>query len=486
VFRSLWARVAAVSVCVRYTGACIVAAALCGCGGGGTVTRVAGAQVAEGRFIDEDAYAAVLRGAIAEAGGRYAEAVLAYEAAGRADEADPLVLRRLGASRCAADPSDARADRAFARADELTGAAASTALERAWCAGRRGQAEQRRQWLTQARALGADAAETGLDDSMDAAAAVAASMESGARNDALWAVFDWALARHRADVALYAALGAAQGPVAPQVRGEAAVVAFEDRGDPGLAARLAMALAKRKEPLGAHTRRLVFDETARGEPAAADVLPLLARLHMDEPTAAARAMLLGSHRLAQDMLARRLEAEPTLGPACGVALAQGMAPAAACDGGRGIWSAEAWLVTARALLSLGGVQAADAFARGIAPPSIDERDPLVLGAAVELALRGVSVRLPPGGLLRLSLLRDDGLAPPSDTGMTPSHARLFHACRGEGDSLGAEATREPVLHAAALCLAVARRQNADPWLLTPSPHALVRAMQKKYNATVGR
>ena len=311
-------------------------------------------------------------------------------------------------------------------------------------------------------------------------------MESSTPDAALWSVFSWAMEKDRADLAFYAAMTALRGPVSPGARGDQAVGLLADHAESALATEVALGLFRRHAPMGPEGRRRVLDALLlRGDGPQA-IHDALARLHLDEATAAARALLLGQDAVARELVARRLSAEPSLGAACGVALALGLTVSKECDGTRGVWSAEAWLVTVRALLEGGGLSAAQAFSAGIAQPPIDERDPLLLGIAVRLVEQGVHIKLPPGGLLTLSLLRRETVREPRAAGLSPVYARLWLACRGEGAPPGADATREPVLHAAALCLALARKESAPAALLVPSPHALVRVMQRQYNDARGQ
>ncbi len=92
------------------------ALALAGCAATPAVDRMYGGRVVAGRYVGPEAYAAFLRGAIAEAAGDAGAALVAYEEAARLDREGPEVWARIAAVRCAADPRDARADDAFARA----------------------------------------------------------------------------------------------------------------------------------------------------------------------------------------------------------------------------------------------------------------------------------------------------------------------------------------------------------------------------------
>jgi tetratricopeptide (TPR) repeat protein len=78
--------------------------------------RVVDGREIEGRYIGEDAYAAYLRAADAEAHGDRVAALQYYEAAASSDTDSPEVWTRIGAVRCAASTEDPRAQRAFERA----------------------------------------------------------------------------------------------------------------------------------------------------------------------------------------------------------------------------------------------------------------------------------------------------------------------------------------------------------------------------------
>ncbi|MEO7111834.1 MAG: hypothetical protein ABI183_15435, partial [Polyangiaceae bacterium] len=89
--------------------ACTSALLVAGCGSTYTVTRVVDGRVEEGRFIEPNAYAAYLRGAIAQAHGDYGAALSEYQVASRIDPADPEIWTRIGEVRCTANPQDLQA-----------------------------------------------------------------------------------------------------------------------------------------------------------------------------------------------------------------------------------------------------------------------------------------------------------------------------------------------------------------------------------------
>ncbi len=111
-----------------------------GCGSSYRVTRVVDGRVVLGNFVAPEAYAAFLRGAIAEDAGDLAGAARAYEEAAGFDPDDPEVFTRLGAVLCRAKPGDPAAERALSRATTLDPEYAPAWEARATCAGHGGEA----------------------------------------------------------------------------------------------------------------------------------------------------------------------------------------------------------------------------------------------------------------------------------------------------------------------------------------------------------
>jgi tetratricopeptide (TPR) repeat protein len=113
------------------------------------VTRVADGRRIEGRYIDDEAYAAYVNGVVLETQGRLDAARVAYERALLYDDKSPELWTRLGALRCrrppangsAATPAPVRGDpwEAFARAAEIDPTYEETYTERSRCHLARGE-----------------------------------------------------------------------------------------------------------------------------------------------------------------------------------------------------------------------------------------------------------------------------------------------------------------------------------------------------------
>ena len=86
--------------------AAILAISLAGCGRGPDVMRVVNGRLVGGAFVEPEAYASFLRGAIADARGDSAEALAAYTDAAQRDSDDPEIWTRIGDVRCRANPAD--------------------------------------------------------------------------------------------------------------------------------------------------------------------------------------------------------------------------------------------------------------------------------------------------------------------------------------------------------------------------------------------
>ena len=73
-------------------------------------------RVYEGRFIEPDAYASYIRGAIAEGRGEYRTALAEYENAAKLDDEDPEIWTCIADVRCKMNPKDIEAQYAVTRA----------------------------------------------------------------------------------------------------------------------------------------------------------------------------------------------------------------------------------------------------------------------------------------------------------------------------------------------------------------------------------
>src|SRR6266542_636697 len=130
---------------VRFLVTCLSLAVASGCASSGSVTRVTAGHRVEGRFVEDEAYAAYLRGVVFETEGQLDAAISAYTEATRHDPDSAELWTRIGALRCAtvarseepgADPWDA-----FRRALKLDPQYEEAWTERARCFLRRGHLE---------------------------------------------------------------------------------------------------------------------------------------------------------------------------------------------------------------------------------------------------------------------------------------------------------------------------------------------------------
>lgn len=186
------------------------ALAIGGCVPASRVERAYDGHVVEGAFVSPAAYAAFLRGVLAEAGGRVAEALEAYHEAARRAPASPEVWTRIGELRCRVSPRDPDASRSLSRALSLDPDYAPAWSASAACAAAGGDVAAARTSAERAAALDprADGAQVMLARASGAAtpearARLVALSASAADPDAAWtALAAWA--RGTGDVALWA------------------------------------------------------------------------------------------------------------------------------------------------------------------------------------------------------------------------------------------------------------------------------------------
>lgn len=304
-----------------------------GCGGGYTVTRVVDGRAQEGRFIEPDAYAAYLRGALAEAHGEYRTALAEYENAAKLDDEDPEIWTRIADVRCKIDPKDLEAQYAVTRAllrDEEYGPAW---VVRASCEIARGvdrvHVEQ-----AAARAVEVDPRSTKaqvllarVEDGRAPVDArrrlVALTIAQGNDADAWMALGSWA--EGEGDATLEATAFSRAAGLTPTRWKIVADAAARLAGNGALreARELSAALADAehrlrradaREPFAIDqaplVARMAVDEAlARGDADVAERRASLGRIDVDE--LAARATLLGKESLGRDLLAPVTKAEPT-------------------------------------------------------------------------------------------------------------------------------------------------------------------------------
>jgi tetratricopeptide (TPR) repeat protein len=299
----------------------LCAAALVGCVAPSGVERVYDGNLVVGRFVSAEAYAAFLRGALAEADGQTEQAMDAYEESLARQPWSPEVWSRVGDLRCRASPSDPRADDAFERALRLDTSYAPAWTARAACAQSRGDVSHARFYAQQAAGLdpSADDAQvllarigTPLDPSsrlrLIALTATArdpvvawealSHWAEGAGDVALWAQALRELA-HRVPARRRSIAGAAEALAGAGALGDARLVA----------ASVVDAIDEPFSEGHALAARLAIDEAiARHDGAAVRARATRTRISLEE--AAGRALLTGDSRLARELALEVSRADP--------------------------------------------------------------------------------------------------------------------------------------------------------------------------------
>jgi hypothetical protein len=307
-----------------------IGAAIAGCALSPAVTRDYGGRIVQGRYIEPEAYAAFLRGAIAEASGQTSDALAAYGAAARLDSASVEIWTRIAAVRCAASPSDALADDALARAFAIDPRFGPAWAVKATCALGRGDAAGARDAAAKAAALDPeqDAANVLLADTATAERASEArsalvALTATAEDPVLaWsALARWASSH--GDVALAAFAYERLVKMAPSYRGATAEAAerLALAGRTSEARRVAAAAVDASEapfPAAAHplAARLAVDD-AIAQKDAPLVRRRAIRVQLSIEEAAARALLAGDASLARAIGSKEASAD---GDARGVRL----------------------------------------------------------------------------------------------------------------------------------------------------------------------
>jgi hypothetical protein len=406
----------------------VAAALVSACAHEPSVARAYAGRVVDGRFIEPQAYAAFLRGAIANASGDTKGALEAFDEAASIDSKSAEIWTCIADARCRANSSDAQSDTDFARALALDATYARAWAGKARCALARGD-------TTGARAAAERATE--LDPTADGSnvilAGTAPSPGDAVTRDALvalsltardqlvaWdALAIWA--HTNGDVALWGRALTEIARIAPVRRDDVARAAEElaGAGEIWQARAVAAAAANGDEqPLGSGhplAARLALDEAiARGDLSAVSERATRVRLPLDE--AAGRALLAGNRSLALGLAAKVARAEPTALGARLVAAASGGGDLLGVANEARVGGAEA---SAAAFVAFGiALERATSPARarialaGLAHRAILAGDDGVVRPAVELAARGaLSIdALSPDGVVELAALRGDGLA----------------------------------------------------------------------------
>jgi len=439
--------------------AAAAAATAIGCAADGKVARVVDGRVIEGAYVQPEAYAAFLRGAIAEEQGDLTAALAAYQEASGIDPADPEVWTRIAAVRCRRSPKDAEIRWSLARALVLDADYAPAWEVRARCELARGEDRV----TVERDAL--RAADTAPDDvpaqvllarvegtrprssSAGRERLLALTLTHG-RSGAAWdALGAWS--RGHGEARLAAEAYAEVARLAPMRRGDVAAIALELAGEGELDA--ARALAGALVDAGRSSGR------SNGVQAAPAADPLIARLaidfavvlgdrarvasrataaHLGIDVAAGRALLLGEPAMAKDLVEARVRADPgdvgarlVLASAAhalgdGAALGRALDGVGAVDAGLDPAVVLPFVATLARATSPGDARrVAEAAARPIL-----RGDAVAVEAAIDLVARGVlaDAVLPPDGRVELAA-RSGAAIPPALDGLDARHRLLVLA-----------------------------------------------------------
>jgi hypothetical protein len=400
-------------------------ALVAGCGAEPRVTRVYDGKIVEGRYVSPEAYAAFLRGALAEESGDLKGALSAYLIAADADEDDPEIMARIGEVRCKLDTRDADADRAFSAALKRDPTYASALAAKARCSLARGKTEEAADFARRAGAqdpknVSIDAlivrAEAPRSDPAARERAIALTLQHGDSAAAWDALIVWGRTRRDAELVARGFEGLVHAAPARSIEAERGAVALLDGGALALARRVSSTVADAPRELGVlgphdpTVARLAVDEAlARGDRKTA--LARATRGHVALAEVAARALLLDQREIAGSIASTLAKADPTSSGAVMVRAA--LEGAGSTEKRRNEAFAHVTdqppeicaLVFADRLAAAAGADVAKAWLAKITRTPMAARDPLAGPLAVDLAARGV---LPVADLpadLRASLQR---------------------------------------------------------------------------------
>lgn len=458
--------------------------ALAGCATPSKVARVYDGRVVEGPYVPPEAYAAYLRGVLAEEAGDFRSALAAYEEAIQADDEDPEPFTRIGDMRCRLDPKSRAADEAFAQAQSIDRTYEPLHVARARCAAARGQEARALAWTESVRPADRQGPELEAlylslaGKRAERSRAIALTVAAGEHVVAWEALIAWGKTHDEPELVARGLEGLLH--VAPMRSNEVEAGALEllGQGERGLAQRLAAAVADAPEDLGvrnvhdAMVARLAIDEALiRGDLARAERRAV--RGHVSRAEVAGRALLLERAEEARALAAQVVEADPTDRGAAMVDAA--IAPSdARLRGAHAKGSAASVpgvcaLALAQRLASRGEIEAARTFLAGANVERLVPRDPL--GAVlVELRVRGVVADTALSSELRLEVAARQRSAPPAidPTVVDARHALLFHSlvdptgapARGLLAKLGAAVDRDPLVGFALVRAALASPPSA--------------------------
>jgi tetratricopeptide (TPR) repeat protein len=390
--RSTMKRCARVLVAV----AGLASLAATGCGSEPRVVRVYDGRIVQGRYVSPEAYAAFLRGALAEEAGDLKGAAVAYGQAAGEDDEDPEVFARLGEVRCKLDPKDGNADRAFGRALTLDAGYAGALAAWSRCADARGRSSEALDLAR--RAVSEDPKNVELQALVVRGAAareqaVALTLAHGEIAAAWDALGAWGRSHRDAELVARALEGLVHAAPMRSLEVEKGAVALLVGGELALARRVASVLVDSPREMGvlgprdATVARLAVDEAlVRGDRLVA--VARATRGHVALAEVAARALVQGQREIAAAIATQVTEADPgASGAAMVKASLQGATsgfahvtdqPPELCA-----------LVFADRLATAAGTDVARQWLARITRTPMSSRDPVAGPLAVDLAARGV-------------------------------------------------------------------------------------------------
>jgi hypothetical protein len=378
-----------------------IGVSLSGCAATSEVTRDYGGRIVQGRYIEPEAYAAFLRGSIAEASGQTSDALAAYGAAARKDPWSVEIWTRIAAVRCAASPSDTLADEALARALAIDPRFAPAWAVKATCALGRGDGAAARDAAAKAAALDPEQdaanvllADTAAPDRASEARSALVALTATAEDPVLaWsALARWASSH--GDLALASFAYERLVKMAPSYRGATAEAAerLASTGRTSDARRVAAAAVDASEapfdaaahPLAA--RLAVDDAIARKNAPLVRRRAIRVRLSLEE--AAARALLAGDAPLARAIASQEASADADdQGVRLVLAAAFRRDALAALTEARAVRdpiSGAAWVAVGEALAHAVPAAEVRKLLAGLSHDPITQGDSLVLGRAAAI------------------------------------------------------------------------------------------------------
>lgn len=405
---------------VRPALALVLLGAAAGCAAEPRVVRVYDGRIVEGRYVSPEAYAAFLRGAMAEEAGDLKGALSAYAVAAGEDDDDPEIFARIGELRCRIDPKDGEADHAFTRALGLDATYASALAAKSRCALIRGRTDEAAE-LAQ-RAAAQDPSSVAIESLVVRAGAarpdpamreraIALTLAHGESALAWDALIAWGRGHRDAELVARGLEGLVRAAPTRSFEVEKGAVALLAGGELALARRVACAVADAPRelevigPRDATAARLAVDEAlVRDDRMAA--LARATRGHVPLTEVAARALVLDRKDTAASIVATVSAADPGASGALMVKAALRSAStaagagASAGAGATGKSRSELTNVTdqppelcafvfADRLAVSAGADVARGWLTKITRTPMAAHDPLAGALAVDLATRGV-------------------------------------------------------------------------------------------------